>query len=289
MIRLTRVLHPISTARSVGARLAKAWNGRRLRGQLRGVRRTSRELCWCGGALGPFPWHGSYGVCRSCGTFVNRIPPVAEDIQKIYSLGPYWHTRQRLRGFPAIEDRADLYVSDGRLTKWLDLVAAWSRPGLAIEIGCAPGALLAELARRGYRCLGVEASEDTAAWVSERTGVPVVTGTFPHVDLPGCDLFLAFDVLEHSPWPREFMARAAELLADGGVAIIQTAVERYGFTPPFGDRSDIFDDLEHLFLFTQTAIERLAESAGLQVVNCSQRVFLAGELVVLRKPEGADR
>ncbi len=209
---------------------------------------------------------------------------MAEEVPRIYALGPYWRTRQRTKSFPVIEDRGSLYLTDGRVAKWLELVIAWSHPGSAIEIGCAPGVLLTELARRGYRCLGVEASEDTAAWVHGRTGVPVVCGTFPHVDLPTCGLFLAFDVLEHSPWPLEFMQRAGQLLTPGGTAIVQTPVERYGLVPPFGDRFDIFDDLEHLFLFTNRAIERLAERAGLEIVDGSQRTGLAGELTVLRKP-----
>jgi SAM-dependent methyltransferase len=124
--------------------------------------------------------------------------------------------------------------------------------------------------------------------------VDVRAGYFPGVDLPQCDLFLSFDTLEHSPSPDAFIREVARLLVPNGVAIIQTAIERYAYTPPFGERFDIFDDLEHLFLFTDEAITRLATEAGLDVVTLEERVWLGGEIAVLRKPHiaspsGGDR
>src|SRR5207302_6973818 len=99
-----------------------------------------------------------------------------------------------------------------------------------------------------------------------------------------CDLFLSFDVLEHSSDPLAFIREAARLLRPGGVAIIQTVIDRYGVVPPFQDRfADAFDDIEHLFIFTDKAILQLAKGAGLQVVSMHERVWVMGELFVLRK------
>ena len=248
------------------------------------VARESRDRCWCGGHLLSFEWHPSYGVCAICGTYVNKIPPAQSGLEKFYSLGNYWHARQALKNFPTIGDRAGLYRSDGRLQQWLDLIEKYGpATGHAIEIGCAPGVLLTELSARGYSCTGVEISNDVAQWMRKTTGLDIRSGFFPGVELPRCDLFLAFDVLEHSPCPVEFLKNAAEHLLPNGVAIIQTAIDRYDYQPPFGTRFDMFDDLEHLFLFTDQAMTALAKEAGLEVVSLDEGLWLGGEACILRK------
>ncbi len=259
---------------------------KRERREFHHIRRTSRDRCWCGGSLEEFAWHESFAVCERCGAYVNRRPPLQEDLESLYSLDLYWRKRQELKGFPTIEQRAELYRTDGRLSKWLSLVDEYGPDiGSVVEIGCAPGVMLQELSARGYACVGVEISEHVASWMRDRLMLDVRSGFFPgEVELPVCDLFLAFDVLEHSPCPDEFMREAARLLRPGGVAIIQTAVDRYDFRPPFGDRFDIFDDLEHLFLFTDLSLEQLADQAGLRVRSLRERIWLAGEIAVFEKP-----
>jgi SAM-dependent methyltransferase len=243
------------------------------------------DRCWCGGGLEQLPSNPSFGACERCGGYVNLRPPVTEDLERVYSLDFYWRTRQKLRGFPAIEERAALYRSDGRLARWLELIAEYGpTSGSVVEIGCAPGVLLEELRARGYSCTGVEINEGVAAWMRNEFDLDIRAGFFPGVPaLPRCDLFVALDVLEHSPCPDEFVREAARLLNPGGVLLIQTAIDRYDLVPPFGDRSDMFDDLEHLFLFTDKAFELMADRAGLRVVNLQERLWLAGEISVLQK------
>lgn len=212
-------------------------------------------------------------------------PPVGERLDEIYSLGAYWHRRQRLRGYPAIEKRGELYRKDGRLARWLELVERHGPArGSVLEVGCAPGALLDELRRRGYECVGVEIDPGVAAWLAGSLGLDVRGGFFPGVELPPCDVFLALDVLEHSPCPDDFMREAARLLRRGGVAIVQTAIDRDGLDPPFGDRADLFDDLEHMFLFTDRGMELLAEHSGLLVESLEEGLWVGGEITVFRKP-----
>lgn len=248
------------------------------------VTRERRDQCWCGGNLKHFNWHKSYGICAECGTYVNRVPPAQKDLTRFYSLQNYWRARQRLKRFPTIENRGALYKSDGRVKHWLGLIEKYApKSGTVIEVGCAPGILLQELSARNYDCIGVEINDTVAEWMRRETGINIQAGFFPGVDLPLCNVFLAFDVLEHSPCPVEFLQQAARLLLPNGVAIIQTAIDRYDYQPPFGPRFDIFDDLEHLFLFTDDAIKRLAAEAGLEIVSLQERPWLAGEVCVFRK------
>jgi SAM-dependent methyltransferase len=248
---------------------------------------SPRERCWCGGRLTEFAWHAEYGVCASCGCYVSRRSPSRSELRELYSFDGYWHSRQLAKGNPAIESRTRNDLTDGRVAFWLGLIAEFApSTGRAVEVGCAHGVLLTQLATAGWAVVGVEPDEATAAWTAEATGVDVRAGLFPDVELPGVfDLFLAFDVIEHSPDPARFMRGAADLLRSGGIAIIQTPIDRYGTQPPFAERfKDAFDPEEHLFLFTNRAMEQLAEaSGGLRIVDSSRRLWLHHEICILAK------
>jgi SAM-dependent methyltransferase len=280
---------PISGTAQLGSilrRVRRLYYRRRAARAFRGIPRTRRERCWCGGDLLPFQWHQSYGVCSICGSYTNRRPLSLEGLTRLYALNSYWVLRQRAHGFPSIESRAELYLRDGRVDSWVKLIEKYApEKSRVIEVGCAPGICLKVLAERNWMCLGVEPSEDTAAWIRARYRVDVKTGLFPALELPKCGLFLAFDVLEHSYDPGRFMKKVADLLTPGGVAIIQTAIDRYSYVPPFSDRfADAFDDLEHLFLFTDGGMRELAIHSGLDVVSLEERLWVLGEVAVFRKP-----
>lgn len=251
---------------------------------MRTFQRGTRDRCWCGGQLLRFKWHRSYGVCAECGCYVNRRPLLREELARLYSFGLYWHIRQKVKGNPPIERRPETDRADGRIDYWLGLVQRYCAPGArVIEVGCGHGVLLAELAQRGYRRIGVEVDEKVAAWVRDNMNVEVRAGLFPGVDLPDCDLFLALDVIERSPSPDEFMGAAAGLLRPGGAAIIQTPIDRYDYLPPFGDMCHrVFDEVEHMYVFTPQSIRRLGEMAGL-VTTAEDRWHLAHEIAVLAR------
>jgi 2-polyprenyl-3-methyl-5-hydroxy-6-metoxy-1,4-benzoquinol methylase len=281
-VRPRHLLHPIGSARSLFAILTTRWAEYKI-----GLRRGTCNRCWCGGSLRSFKWHSSYGVCDQCGCYVNRRPPLPGELAKLYAFENYWHYRQQLKGFPTIENRSIQDQTDGRLYRWLDLVEKYgSSKGRVIEIGCAHGTLLAELKLRGYECLGVEVDEESAAWTRNHTGVEMRAGIFPGVELPACDIFMAFDVIEHSLHPDQFMLEAGRLLTPGGVAIIQTPVDRHETERPFMQWfTPIFDDVEHLFLFTFESIHKLAVTAGLEIVGEAHGV-LDMDITIFRKPVG---
>ncbi|MEI9475038.1 MAG: class I SAM-dependent methyltransferase [Deltaproteobacteria bacterium] len=286
MGRLRYILHPIGCAKYLYRQVNAVVYRRLSEPQFRDIRRGQRDLCWCGGELLPFKWHPSYGVCADCGCYVDRRPPLQEELKRVYSLDLYWHKRQKWRGYPPLETRAELYRLDGRLDYWLRLIEKYGPVhGKVIEVGCAPGVLLAELQKRGYECIGIEVDAKVAEWIHHVMNVDVRDGLFPGVEAPACNLFLAFDVLEHSSCPKEFMCEVSRLLNPDGIAIIQTAIDRYDYNPPFGKRFDMFDDIEHPFLFTDKAMQELARRAGLEVLNLEEGLSLAGEICIFRKPK----
>jgi SAM-dependent methyltransferase len=103
-------------------------------------------------------------------------------------------------------------------------------------------------------------------------------------------MFLAFDVAEHAHDPLAFWSEISRLLRPGGVAILQTPVERRDYQNPFKERQDFFDDMEHLFLYTETSVERLTASAGLRLDSLQDAMGTLGQICVCSKsPSQAGR
>jgi len=292
-IKLRHLFHPLRTTKTlynlVQQRISRYIVEIKLQQH---IKRGKRDRCWCGGKLLPFKWHKSYGVCENCGCYVNRFPPLFEELKDFYSFDNYWHTRQILKGHPSIEDRSDNDISDGRVSFWMDLIQKYAsspnnKVNNVIEVGCAHGILLSKLQAIGWKCLGVEPDSRTAAWTRENMGVDVISGFFPEIDIPECDLFLAFDVLEHSLDPKQFMEVIASKLTNNGTAIIQTPIFINDYDPPFGEMfKKVFDDIEHLFIFSYKSISELAGAVGLET-HAYEKLTLAHEIVVLKKAKHA--
>lgn len=289
VIKLRHLLHPIRTAGSLYRRAETATAARSAERAISEMKRGHRNGCWCGGALTEFALKPRYGICERCGCYVNRTPPLPEELKKLYSFDFYWHTMQKYRGHPIIEERTDNDQKDGRVEHWVSLVERYRPAGnRVLEVGCAHGVLLEELARRGYSCVGTEVDEATAEWTRKKTGLRILTGVFPNGETPECDLFLSFDVIEHSVSPEEFLRAAANALSPGGVAILQTPIDLKQYEPPFGTMFEkSFDDTQHLFVFTRESIGQLAERCGLSLVEVDPwRV--GQEIVILKKVDGAE-
>jgi SAM-dependent methyltransferase len=252
---------------------------------LRRIRRGHREVCWCGGALKPFQYHVSYGICQKCGCYVNQVPPLKEELSQLYSLDLYWRIKQKADGLPVIEQRSSHDKADGRVDFFIKLIQKYAIKGAKIiEVGCAHGVLLKELKVMGYNCIGVEIDETVADFTRRKMDLDVRTGLFPGIELPTCDLFLSIDVLEHSLDPEAFIHEAARLLKPGGIAIVQTVIDLYHETPPFAQRfQDAFDDLEHVFIFTDRSIEEIAKRSGFKILSLTERMCYMGEIMILQK------
>jgi SAM-dependent methyltransferase len=282
-IHLKHLRHPIRSARSLHALTLRAgykWLSDR---QDRKIPRGHLEACWCGGTLRPMSSFPSYGTCLKCGCYVNRRPPLPVALEDLYSF-QYWKLRQKAMGHPPIEKRGDLYRVDGRLDYWLSLVHRFGpKTGTVIEVGCAPGTLLSELKKESFQCLGVEPNEETAKWLRREAKIDVREGLFPDVELPPCDLFLSFDVAEHTPEPLAFWKKIAAVLRPEGVAIIQTAIEHTDYDQPFKSRPDFFNDVEHLYLYTDKSVMKLTYLADLELIALEDAIGTLGQICVLKK------
>lgn len=133
-------------------------------------------------------------------------------------------------------------------------------PGDLVEVGSASGALVSELAARGFRCVGLETSQDAIALarrVNHGGAVRFRTGPDPAWSAR-FDYCLSFEVLEHIEHDREALAQWARWLRPGGKMLLSAPAH-----PRLWNARDVWAG--HFRRYRRADLERLFEEAGLTI------------------------
>jgi SAM-dependent methyltransferase len=154
---------------------------------------------------------------------------------------------------------------------------------LAIEIASNDGYLLQHYARADVRVLGIDPAANIAP-AAEARGVPTLCAFFGEEladDLRTAgyraDVLHAHNVLAHVPRLDDVLRGIARILADDGVAVIET--------PYVGDLVEAleFDTIyhEHLFYYSLTSLDAALRRNGLHAVDAERIPLHGGSLRVL--------
>lgn len=105
--------------------------------------------------------------------------------------------------------------------------------GLVLDCGCGTGSLLSELARRGYDCTGVDASEDMLSVAREKLGddAHLVCQRLEDIDLYGAYdiVFCSLDTVNHILHKRDlqqFFRRIYNFIEPGGSFVFDFKTRR---------------------------------------------------------------
>jgi 2-polyprenyl-3-methyl-5-hydroxy-6-metoxy-1,4-benzoquinol methylase len=157
-----------------------------------------------------------------------------------------------------------------------------------LEVGCGTGSTLCWVKQKfGAETLGVELNED-AAELARRAADRIIVGNIEtdRIDLPGCDLILCLDVLEHLVDPWSTLQKLSRVLVPGGCIIasipnvqhftvsLNLLRGRWNYTP-----HGLLDST-HLRFFTYSTIREMFIRAGLDV-KISRRI--AGKSVLANR------
>ncbi len=220
------------------------------------------KRCWCGGRLDPWENFGVYRRCSSCGCKAVEFRPTWASLEIFYR-EYYWREYQAAYHCPPIEERYERDMTD-RIPQYLD----WMRqlcppPARLLEIGCGNGRLLREASLAGYDASASEMDPRVAAWVREKTGLPVFVGTLPPLSEGTFQLIVAIDVLEHVPDPRAFVREIRARLDPRGRVLLHCPV--IDSDEAARTSRDVFNPLSHLWVHTTESLMRLWREAGFRL------------------------
>lgn len=166
---------------------------------------------------------------------------------------------------------------DAVLTSFLDGVGR--EPADVLEVGCAPGLMLARMhgLRSQHRYHGVDYAPAGVAATRDLLGRRGILGEIHHADLREFapprkyDLVASFGLVEHFPEPGPIFAAHARLCKAGGMVAV--TVPNYA-SPPVKWLIERLDpaalEVHCLEIMRPEAIRRRLEEAGLVDVRCGQ-------------------
>jgi SAM-dependent methyltransferase len=224
-------------------------------------------------------------------------PPsiAATSVDHVYARLLLSATEHHLGGRPA--PAAAVRSSDGRLEplpldRWIApadaadqaLIAGLADP--VLDLGCGPGRHVVALAAHGKRALGVERST-VAVRIARFRGADVIAGSL-WGDVPGGTTWRTILLLDGNIGiggaPAALLRRAAELLAPGGLIVVETG-------PPDAPtqrtrvRLECDGAVSEWFHWAQvgaTGIGAVADAAGLAITET--RVIAGRSFAMLRRP-----
>jgi SAM-dependent methyltransferase len=162
-------------------------------------------------------------------------------------------------------------VSVFRRLRMRSIVRRCPGPGAILDVGCGRGLLPALFLERGWVAAGTQISRTAAAAAHRRYGVNVLVGELPELPLQAgaFDVVTLFHVLEHLDRPEAYLRKAHELLAPGGLLVVEVP----NFASPgfriLGTRNFCMDFPNHLVFFTPDSLGRLLARCGFTVEEVS--------------------
>lgn len=156
--------------------------------------------------------------------------------------------------------------------------------GRWLDVGFGAGALLATAAEFGYDAVGIDLREDVVARM-RALGFDARCVDLMHLE-GSFDVISMADVLEHTPFPREILKKAHELLAPGGALFVSMPnsdslawreLDREGKNPYWGE-------IEHYHNFGRARLVALLREMGFasRRYGISQRYIACMEIVAVK-------
>ena len=207
-------------------------------------------------------WRGVSGEhltlwrCRSCGVAYSDPQPRGEVLRRYryeYDLADHYG-RMAARKRVLFERRLD------RLPRPADRDAA------LCDVGSGDGLFLELAAERGWNGIGIDLNPPAVRRARSR-GFEVIEGPLEDLgQLPQghFDLVTAWDAIEHTPEPRRFARRLADLVVPGGLVVISTLNRRSAVAAAFRAHWSMIA-ADHFTIWDQRSLRRLLACVGLSV------------------------
>ena len=137
--------------------------------------------------------------------------------------------------------------------------------GRLLDVGCACGFLIETALRRGFDAYGVEFSAEAIALAAPEVQTRITQGDVNLLRDRGdepFDVVVAFDILEHTQRPVDFLRDLRGVLRPGGWIVLATPDTGHFLRPLMGRRWPMLQPMQHTFLFSKPALRVALEQAG---------------------------
>ena len=205
----------------------------------------------------------SYVRCTRCSLVQINPQPMEDEVKKRY--GELWGEDYLLYELGNEKNFLNLALLALKDAGFDHIEEKLMKVGKArvLDIGCATGALLAELRERGWECTGVEISGPQAEYARLNKNLDIKNKALEENHFSDCsfEIVIASHLIEHLNDPAAFVNEVKRIIIPGGWFILTTP-NLAGFQARFFGskwRSAIND---HLYLFSVNTLSALLKKGG---------------------------
>lgn len=213
--------------------------------------------------------------CAKCGMVCGRPAVDTYDVEEYEYYGA-------LQGLPREQVLDPLTRS--RYLQLLHDFARLTGGRKLLDVGCGRGGFVEAALSAGWDAMGIELSEP-AVRLAQGLGLPVYLKDFFDPSIaPGWDVIVMTEVIEHLSRPGDFIARAEELLASGGMLYVTTPNWNSLERRYLGRQWDVIHR-EHLSYFSERSIRKvIVERSNLRILSVrTENVGLAKLWTIKRR------
>lgn len=226
---------------------------------------------------------GEFNVvkCRSCGLMRTTPRPTAETISTFYpdNYAPYLHTKvDNSKPTPLIKKLLKPVIK--KIFNLNTQRVPPLRPGRMLEVGCAAGAFMHEMASLGWQVEGIEFS-GTAAHAASQLGYKVHAGSLETAPPPDeqFDLIVGWMVLEHLHNPVNGLKKLREWTKPGGWLALSIPNAASWEMRYFKNKWYALQVPTHLHHFTPDTIRKTLEAGGWELESIHHQRVLTNLIV----------
>lgn len=204
--------------------------------------------------------------CRACGwAHLDPLP----DIPAGYYESEFWATKGAgwLERYEAERDWLDMRHGD-----WLSVVEEHTDGRTLLDVGSGYGFFLHEGLARGWKCYGIEPSQEAAKYSDHHKNQHIFNGTWENsAVLFDADCISALWLMEHLPNPFEFLAWARAHLAPDG-ALLLCVPQEWNYLQQFSHQGEkclpnFWVHPTHLNYWNAATLSNMLGLAGFKVVD----------------------
>lgn len=203
--------------------------------------------------------------CNHCGLMYLNPQPTASELEAYYPTDYEAHVGTQKQELGWLR-RLDYNYG---IEKRYRAIMRYTETGQLLDVGSGAGAFLDGMRERGWRVVGIEPGGRAATYAQEELGLEIQNTTLEAAQLEpaSLDLVTMWNVLEHLSDPQQALSRIREALRPGGLLVFAIPnVESYDLAL-FKQYWAGYDLPRHLFVFLPGTLERMLESAGLEVLD----------------------
>jgi SAM-dependent methyltransferase len=196
-------------------------------------------------------------VCTACGHIFADPYPAPDFIASLYGEveDPLYdqEAEGRAQNFAPILDRLDTLRPER---------------GALFDVGAATGILCDAARRRGWTVDGIDPSDWAVRFAADKYGLVLRAGGFEDSSVPPASFqaVTMVDLIEHTPRPREAVAKASSILVPGGLLCLVTP-DIHSRAAKLSGRRWWHLRPGHLAYFSRASLRILLEDAGFRILE----------------------